>query len=475
MKLQLLTFAACLAVTPAAFAQTMPAPAPHARPPAAHPQAPVTPPQLAHDMPMHDHSMMPAPAPRAQPAAPPETQHEHMTPTQDEHSDNHASGMQMGGVFGAYPMTRDASGTSWQPDLSSHGGVHRQAGDWMLMGHALMNGVYAWSDGPRGDEKAFVSGMIMGSARRDLGNGDTINLRLMASPDPFMGASGYPLLFAAGETANGQDELVDRQHPHELIMEASASYAHRLDEDRSVFIYAGLPGEPAFGPPAFMHRVTAMDSPEAPLSHHWLDSTHITFGVVTLGYVQGPFKLEASRFRGREPDEDRYDIETGALDSNAVRLSWNPNQRLALQISWADLESPEQLHPDEDEERWSASAIYAQPIGEEGLWTTTLAFGTKAHDGGDWRDAWLLETAYAPNEAWTVFARAEQIETEALVATETEAARLSLGAIRDFRLREHVTFGVGGLVQQHFTSDALESAYGEDPLGAMAFVRLKIG
>ena len=378
------------------------------------------------------------------------------------------------GVLGFYPMGRDASGTSWQPDVSRHEGVHGAYDGWMLMGHALLNGVYAWGEGPRGDEKAFVSGMIMGSAQRNLANGDLINLRAMASPDPFMGASGYPLLFAAGETANGRDELVDRQHPHELIMELSASYAHRMRGDRNVFIYAGLPGEPAFGPPAFMHRASAMDSPEAPITHHWLDSTHITFGVVTLGYVQGPWKIEASRFRGREPDEDRYDIETGALDSNAVRLSWNPNARLALQVSWADMTSPEALHPDEDEERWSASAIYAQPVGEQGLWTTTVAYGTKAHTGGDWHDAWLLESAYAPNEAWTFFARAETIETEALIEEETNAARISLGGVRDFRLREHVSFGVGALAQAHLTSGALEDAYGDDPLGAMGFIRLKI-
>jgi hypothetical protein len=62
-----------------------------------------------------------------------------------------------------------------------------------------------------------------------------------------------------------------------------------------------------------MHRASIMDSPEAPITHHWLDSTHITFGVVTAGVVVGDWKLEASRFRGREPDESRFDIETGLL------------------------------------------------------------------------------------------------------------------------------------------------------------------
>ena len=102
----------------------------------------------------------------------------------------------------------------------------------------------------------------------------------------------------------------------------------RLGDGRSAFLYAGLPGEPAFGPPAFMHRPAAMMSPEAPITHHWLDSTHITFGVVTAGWVQGRWKLEASQFTGREPDEDRYDIERPRMDSTALRASWNPGDEL---------------------------------------------------------------------------------------------------------------------------------------------------
>src|SRR5438128_839013 len=144
----------------------------------------------------------------------------------------------------------------------------------MIMAHAQINGVYDWQEGPQGGDKTFMSGMIMASARRDLNNG-TVNLRAMVSPDPFMGKRGYPLLLASGETADGVTPLVNRQHPHDMIMELSASYSHRLASDSSVFLYAGWPGEPAFGPPAFMHRLSAMDSPEAPITHHWLDSTHI--------------------------------------------------------------------------------------------------------------------------------------------------------------------------------------------------------
>ncbi|GAM98751.1 hypothetical protein U91I_02387 [alpha proteobacterium U9-1i] len=435
----------------------------------------------------HDHAQH-----HAQPAQPDHAQHltapaqqpdhgqmdhsQHQSqPAPDANASQDMGGME--GLLGAYAMGRDASGTSWQPDASTHGGVHAQAGEWRLMGHAAFNAVYDWQDGPRGNEEAFLSGMVMGAARRDFTHG-TLNFRIMASPDPFMGKDGYPLLFAAGETANGVDTLVDRQHPHDLLMELSASYSHRLSNADSLFVYAGLPGEPAFGPPAFMHRLAAMDSPEAPITHHWFDSTHITFGVVTAGWVHDDVKLEVSQFRGREPDQDRFDIESGALDSTSARLSWNPTENLALQASWADVESPEALHPDDDEERLSASAIYTRALGGGRWWSLTGAFANKEKSDGTSLDAWLGEAALHPNQRWTIFARGERIETDELDGHHGDirtVGRLSLGAIRDFRVSDHAVIGIGALAQQHFAPDALETAYGGDPQGAMAFLRLKIG
>jgi hypothetical protein len=195
--------------------------------------------------------------------------------------------------------------------------------------------------------------------------------------------------------------------------------------------------------------------------------------------VHDDWKLEVSQFRGREPDEHRYDIETGDLDSTSVRVSWNPTPNWALQASWADITSPEALNPDEDEERLSASAIYTQPIGEGGWWSATLAFGEKERSDGVSLDAWLGEAAWHPNQSWTVFARGEAIETDEHGAVPhgpvENVQRLSLGAIHDWRISEHAVFGVGALVQQHFASNALEPLYDGDPQGAMAFVRLKVG
>jgi hypothetical protein len=423
-----------------------------------------------------DHSQHQPQQPAAQ-----QNRHDHsqMDHSKMDHSPAQPGGHARGSAFGNYQMQRDASGTSWVPDASVHDGVHAARGDWMLMGHVTLDGVYSWQDRPRGDEKAFVGGMFMGTAQRRFANGNVLQFRGMLSPDPFMGKSGYPLLLAAGETADGVEPLIDRQHPHDLFMELSASYSHRLSEKDSVFVYAGLPGEPAFGPPAFMHRPAAAASPEAPITHHWMDSTHITFGVLTAGWIHDNLKIEASRFRGREPDEHRYDIETGELDSTAVRISWNPTENWALQASWADVTSPEQLEPDVDVAKWSASALYTRQLSNGGEVAFTGAFARKDNSEDVTLDAWLGEASWKPNASWTFFTRAEAIETDELGLIHhgpiEDVAKLSVGLVRDFRVADNVTLGVGGLISQNWVSSALAPLYDGDPMGAMAFVRLKIG
>jgi hypothetical protein len=381
----------------------------------------------------------------------------------------------MESALGSYPMSQDASGTSWQPAATREGGLMRHAGAWMLMGHGLLNGVYDSQSGPRGDTQAFASGMLMGMAQRPLGEGNTLQLRAMVSPDPFMGPSGYPLLLASGETADGHTHLVDRQHPHDMVMELSASFSRAFGVHDSGFVYAGLPGEPAFGPPTFMHRLSTGDSPEAPITHHWLDSTHITFGVVTAGWIHRDVKFEVSAFKGREPDQHRYDIESPRLDSAALRASWNPDPHWSLQASWAHQHSPEQLEPEADEDRWSASAIYTVPLGKQGWWSSTLAYGSKRNSvTRQTLGAWVAETAVAPTDPWTLFARVEGAENAELASSGAVArvAKVSVGAVHDWRVAGRLKFGVG--VLQAFDVVPSSLAYGSDPRGTMAFVRLKI-
>jgi len=384
--------------------------------------------------------------------------------------------MAMTGALGSYPMTRESSGTAWQPDSSEHDALHVMSGDWTLMAHGVLNLVADHQSGRRGDDKVFASGMLMGMARRPLGNG-TLQFKAMLSPDPVMGPRGYPLLLASGETANGTDRLIDRQHPHDLFMELSASVSQAIGSNSSVFFYAGLPGEPAFGPPAFMHREAIMDSPEAPITHHWLDSTHISFGVVTGGIVLDRVKLEVSRFNAREPDQHRWNIETGPLDSTTVRVSWNPIRTLALQGSWGQFRDPEQLEPGINQKRWSASALWADEVAPSWKMAGTLAWGRKTVEHHN-DDALAVETSLK-HGPWTIFGRGEVAENPELTDVEHGPAyrigKASLGAVRDFRIADHWSLGAGGLVAVNFVPEALAPSYGgHNPIGAMGFVRVKL-
>ena len=390
--------------------------------------------------------------------------------------------MAMTGALGTYPMTRESSGTAWQPDGSEHAGVMKMSGDWTLMAHGVLNLVHDHQAGSRGDDQAFASGMLMGIARRPLGNG-TLQFRGSLSPDLLMGKRGYPLLLASGETANGTDRLIDRQHPHDFFMELSASISQNIGPKSSVFLYGGLPGEPAFGPPAFMHREAIMDSPEAPISHHWLDSTHISFGVLTAGVVLDRVKFEISRFNAREPDQHRWNIETGPLDSTAIRVSWKPTSDLSLQGSWGDFKDPEQLEPGIDQKRWSASALYAREVPPGWKLAGTLAWGRKSirDHHGEWLhdDAFVAE-ASVKHVGWTAFGRAEMTENRELLDLEDHGpafrvGKVSIGAVRDFRIAENISFGAGGLIAVNFVPRGLAPLYGSrNPAGAMGFVRLKL-
>ena len=431
-------------------------------------------PHAGHDIPVEG---QPSPTPPAEQPVD-HSQTDHGPVTQKVHADHATSG-----ALGSYPMAREASGTAWQPDASEHMGLHKIMGDWSLMGHGVLNLVYDHQSGPRGDDKLFASGMLMGMARRPLGSG-TVQFRAMVSPDPLMGKSGYPLLLASGETADGETHLVDRQHPHDFFMELSASISRDIGDNNSVFLYGGLPGEPAFGPPAFMHRQAIMDSPEAPISHHWLDSTHISFGVLTAGLVLNRVKLEVSRFNAREPDQHRWNIETGPLDSTAVRLSWNPTGNLSLQGSWGHFEEPEQLEPGVDQGRWSASALWADEIAPGWKLAGTLAWGRMSmdHHGERLHDDAFVAEASLKHRGWTIFGRGEIIENRHLLEMDDEehadafqVGKISLGAVHDFDLTDHFALGIGGLVAVNFVPEELAPAYGgSNPVGAMGFIRLKL-
>jgi len=387
----------------------------------------------------------------------------------------------MSGMYGANPMSREASGSSWQPDSSLQEGIHNMDGDWMTMVHGFANAIYDNQGGPRGQTKSFSNSMLMAMAQRDV-EGGTIGLRSMVSLDPLMGKSGYPELFQTGETADGKTYLIDRQHPHNLFMELAATYSTPISSTSSLFIYAGLPGEPALGPAAFMHRFSGQDNVEAPITHHWLDSTHVTNGVVTVGYVVKNWKLESSVFHGREPDQYRYQIEPGKLDSNSVRLSYNPTPNWSMQVSYGHITSPEALEPDVNVNRTTASVTSNIP-SDDTNWQTTLAWGRNAPSAGLRSNAYLIESALSLGHTHTFFGRGELVDKDELFANAPASplagenfrvGKVSAGYIYDFPSDFNYKIGVGGLLSRYAIPTALTPSYGANPTSMMLFVRVKI-
>ena len=217
---------------------------------------------------------------------------------------------------------------------------------------------------------------------------------------------GSPQLFQTGESYLGAP-LVNVQHPHDLFMNLGATY--RIEQPGAAYVFgADLIGSPTLGPTPFMHRESARSNPQVPLTHHDLDSTHITPGVLRAGIETGPMTFEASVFRGEEPDEDdnRFNIEQPALNSWAARVGWHRGPWQA-QFSGGRLQKPEWFEPYETT-RITASVEYNGTIASRPL-AATLAWGHHDEDNGfnDHADGYLLEWDLRATDRTTVYGRAE--------------------------------------------------------------------
>ena len=456
---------------------------PPARPTASPPRQPVavaTPPDAKTDDTMSGMDMSAPPASAPAPTTPvtPSMPGMEMSPPSGPKPDMAISdmpGMNMPG--GTTPFT-EGSGTARLPGAEGmmHG-LHLMTGGWMVMVHGYAWGAYTAQSGPRGRDEAFVESMAMISADRDLG-GATLSLRSMLSLEPLMGAKGYPSLFATGETANGVTPLVDRQHPHDLFMELSAKIEVPLGGGVSGFVYGGPVAEPALGPSAFMHRSSAKYLPLAPITHHWFDSTHITFGVVTAGLSSGKWQIEGSAFRGREPDEHRWDIETPKLDSWSVRATWNPSPYWSAQASYGRLKSPEALEPDTDEARTTATVQYAR-----GGFSALAGFAVKNRLPGRALTAWLGEANWDLTAHHSIFGRVENVANDELFPAPTDplhdakfrVTRAELGYAYRLKLVGPVSAAIGGNGFVVAKPSALDAAYGKTPVGWTGFIKLSLG
>jgi hypothetical protein len=379
------------------------------------------------------------------------------------------------------PAEREGSGTSWMPDASPMVAVHGPPlGGWDTMLHGIGVVQYLRDEEPRGASQFGSINWIMGHARRPVGSGSFV-VRGMLSLEPLtVRGCGYPDLLASGEVCDGHG-IVDRQHPHDLVMEAAALYMRPLTPRIGLQLYGGFAGEPALGPVAFPHRLSAMMNPLAPVSHHWLDATHITYGLLT-GGVYGPsWKIESSIFNGREPDEDRYDLDLAAPDSYSGRVTVLPTPRWALQVSAGHLEEAEEHAADRvDVDRVTASAMHHRPLDAAGFVATTFAWGRNVEERLA-THAVLAESSVSLADRHLLFGRLELAQKTShdleLHGADDEVftvGKLQVGYSRFFAPIRGWRPGLGGSLSVGLLPSALSSTYGgRAPLGFGVFLTLR--
>ncbi len=386
------------------------------------------------------------------------------------------------GLFGSLPMARDGSGTSWLPDASPVHALDFAAGRWTGMVHGGAFLRYTAQDtgrsGSRGGRRLDAPNWLMAMASRNVGLRSRFMLRAMLSFDRLTeGGGGYPLLFQTGETWKGK-ALVDRQHPHDLFAELSAAWSFTLANRSGAFLYFGLPGEPALGPPAFMHRPSASGIPDAPLGHHWQDSTHITFGVLTAGWWRGNFKLDGSVFTGREPDDNRFGIDRPRFDSWSLRLTYNPSDNASLQVSHGYLRSPEALEPETDVRRTTASLLLDFPFSRERRLSAAIIWGLNKPDSGEALSSFLAEvrtilrrlSIYTRIEA--VRKRAHDLQVGELGDRLFNIRGLTLGISREILASGPLRFHLGAQATMYGVPSDLRRIYGRAPFSVEAYIRL---
>jgi hypothetical protein len=337
----------------------------------------------------------------------------------------------------------------------------------------------------RGGDKFFSTNWFMPMAQRTIGVG-VLTLRTMLSLEPAtITERRYPLLFQQGETAFGFP-IADGQHPHNLFMEIAALYDWKIGEKSLLSFYAAPVGDPALGPVAYPHRASALENPVAPLGHHQEDSTHIADDGVTGGMMYSIARVEVSGFHGREPDENRWTITQGAIDSWSARLTIQPGENWSGQYSYGRLDSPEALYPTENQERMTASIMYNRPL-KKGNWANTLLWGrTRSIPDHAIFNSYLLESTlrfWERNHAWT---RIENVDrsNELIVGEKPLPANFreepigrvqayTFGYDRDFDVLPHFATAFGGQFTTYGVPGTFTPIYGSHPLGVAIFLRLR--
>jgi hypothetical protein len=382
-----------------------------------------------------------------------------------------------------------SSGTSLQPKVTSEFTpmIHKSIGNWALMFHGNVFVVDTQQTGPRGFDKFFSINWFMPMISRDFGR-QTVSFRTMFSIEPAtITHRRYPELFQTGETAFGLP-IVDGQHPHDLFMEIAGRYDFKFGERSGLYVYGGPIGEPALGPSAYPHRASASENPVAVLGHHQEDSTHVSDNVITAGFAGGPVQLEASTFHGREPNENRWNIDGGLPDSFSTRITMAANANLLGQFSIGRINDREALESNLDTVRMTASIEHSLQFSKGHLASSLIWGRNKDLQGGESRifNSYAVESTFQWNRNW-VWTRIENVDRDrtllvgekpaALTVEEDPIGRVqayTFGYERDFPIGiSSINAGLGFQATAYGVPPLLESIYGNHPAGFTIFLHLR--
>jgi hypothetical protein len=380
-----------------------------------------------------------------------------------------------------------SSGTAVNPAGWPMPMLMKPLGSWNAMFMAQAFVIDTQQSGPRGGDKFYSSNWFMANAEHRAGEHGAFQFQLMMSLDPAtMTERRYPLLFQTGETAFGKP-LVDAQHPHDFIMALGVQYALSLTRNTTLEFYFAPVGDPALGPVAYPHRASAMELPQASLSHHWQDSTHIANEVVTAGIAYRKIKLEASGFYGSEPNENRWNIDAGPINSWSTRLWYLPAKNWAAQVSVGRLTKPEALQPG-DQFRATASLEYSRPM-RGSSWSSSFVWG-RDHSTATLRNtnSYLLESLLPIGTKNFITGRAELVDKDELFEGQPDIeAQLdtrygstfrigayTVGYTRDIPILSLLQTGIGANIETYSLPSPIKPYYGNHPLGGNIFVRFRL-
>lgn len=404
------------------------------------------------------------------------------------HAQEAMPGMKMADMNGASMfLMNNMSGTAVNPAAWPMPMLMKSLGSWntMYMAQGFIDDTQ--QSGPRGGDKLYSNNWFMADAEHRLGKDGAFEVQLMLSLDPAtITDRRYPLLFQTGETAFGKP-IIDGQHPHDFIMALGFQYALPLGENTTVELYFAPVGDPAIGPIAYPHRASAMELPQAPIAHHWQDSTHIANDVVTAGIAYKKIKLEASGFYGSEPDEFRWNIDSGPINSWSTRLWYFPSKNWAAQFSVGHLAHPEMLERG-DQTRSTASVEYSKPM-QGGSWSWSLIWG-RDHSTYTKRNlnSYTVESVLPIHRKNFVTGRMELVDKDELFAGQASIEAFldtfygstfrigayTIGYTRDIDIFRHIETGIGANIEAYSLPGAIKPYYGDHPIGGNVFIRFRL-